>query len=54
MEKDKYYDPMEAYWHNYHNARYGLKKDDYTIREIKVQPLSFKHQEGSKIQHFRV
>ena len=42
MGKDTYYDPMEAYWHNYHNARYGLKKDGYTIREIPIQPYLWK------------
>ncbi len=46
MEKDTYYDPIEAYWHNYHNAGYGLKKDGYTIREIPIQPYLLKPAEA--------
>ena len=46
MEKDTYYDPMEAYWHNYHNVRYGSKKDGYTIREIPFQPYLWKPTES--------
>ena len=29
-----YFDPMEAYWQNYHMAKYGLKKEGYSIREV--------------------
>ncbi|MFC1591643.1 hypothetical protein ACFL43_03865 [Thermodesulfobacteriota bacterium] len=42
MKGNTYYDPTEAYWHNYHSARYGLKKEGYTVREIPILPYSLR------------
>lgn len=46
MKRGIYYDPTEAYWHDYHNARYGLKKSGYTVREIPIQPYSWRPSEA--------
>lgn len=46
MKRGTNYDPMEAYWHDYHNARYGLKKDGYTVKEIPIQPYSWRPAEA--------
>jgi hypothetical protein len=41
MMKVTYYDSMEAYWHKYHDAKYGLKKGGYSVTEIPIQPYSW-------------
>ena len=41
-----YYDLNEAYWHNYHMAKYGLNKDSYSIKEIPFAPYIWKTSEA--------